>query len=197
MESLIRKYISSKKPRVIENLLIEVLSEIGDKYTIDKEDLLEICANFMSQKSSKTQCEGIMKNGMRCVCPAVPHDTYCRRHLACKSPALERTRCIGITNKGEQCLSDALHDSEYCKLHERKRQDAALRLPCVYYDENDGDLDFCEKSVIPGKWTCKKHAHLERNQISLYRYLNLHAYKNRPAHEPSNSVLETLLEMST
>jgi hypothetical protein len=195
MEPLIRSYISSKKPRVIHNLLVDVLSEIGEKHSIDKEELFETCMHFMSDKACKSQCEGIMKSGVRCVCPAIPHESYCRRHLACKSPALERPRCIGVTNKGEQCLSDALHSgSGYCKIHDRKRQNDALRLPCVYYDEQDDELDFCENTTVLGKWTCKRHAHLERNQTSLYRYPNLHAYKNRPSHEPSISVLESLLE---
>ena len=197
MESLIRFYISSKKPNVVENLLIDVLSEISTKYDIDKKELLDTCTRFMESKSSKSRCEEIMKTGARCACPVVPNESYCRRHFACKSTAVERTRCTGITNKGDQCLSDALHGSSYCKLHERKRQNDALRLPCVYYDEHDDDeLDFCGNTVVIGKWTCKKHAHLERNQASLYRYPNLHAYKNRPRDEPSNNVLESLLEDS-
>jgi hypothetical protein len=195
MESLIRSYISSKKPNVVENLLIDVLSEISTKYDIDKKELLDTCTRFIESKSSMSRCEQIMKTGARCPCPVVPNESYCRRHFASKSTASERTRCIGITNKGDQCLSDAVHSSTYCKLHERKRQNDALRLPCVYYDEIDDELDFCVNTAVVGKWTCKKHGHLERNQASLYRYPNLHAYTKRPAHEPPNSVLESLLEL--
>jgi len=195
MESLIRAYISSKKPHLVENLIIDILSDISDKYDIDKEDLIESSTRFLSERSSKSRCEEILKNGTRCVCPVVPDESHCRRHLARKNNALERSRCIGITNKGDQCLSDACHGSSYCKLHERKRQNDELRSPCVYYDEHDDDnLEFCENTAVIGKWTCKKHAHLERNQTSLYRYSNLLAYKNRPVQESSNSILESLLD---
>jgi hypothetical protein len=202
MESLIRAYATSKKPLVVERLISDIIAEIADVHQLNRDALMETCTTFLTRKTSSSRCEGVMKNGVRCTCPSVQDSAFCRRHLACEetAPAVmsDRPRCIGMTHRKDQCLSDAIPGSEYCKLHKRKHENEERRSLCAYYEEDeDGEPLFCSKNAVSGKWTCTKHSHLERNQVHLYRYPHLFAYKTRQPHEPSNRILELLLENST
>lgn len=201
MDRLIRAYASSKKPLVIEHLISDMLTEIAEKHQVDADALMDTCMAFLTRQTTTARCEGVMKNGVRCTCPSLQDSVYCRRHLALSeapTAVAKLPRCIGITHRKEQCLSDSIPGSEYCKLHTRKHENElkkAQECGCVFYEEDeDGEPVFCSKKAIPDKWTCKNHAHLERNQVHMYRYPNLTAYKTRAAHECSNRILELLLE---
>lgn len=181
LQLLIRKYIDVHQGKhfVLEMLLNDVMQAVSDTYKIDREDLLRTCNDCLQNKiQPRHLCEGFVasKNNVRCTCPAVDNQRFCKRHLTQSTNEKNKTkRCVAINMNGSQCIRNAKCNNTLCGLHINKQKndvirDSDRRYPCGYYDETyEGEHVFCHKLALSDKWFCKKHQHLQTIYAPTYK----------------------------
>lgn len=186
LQLLIRKYIQVHQGKhfVLEMLLNDIMQEVSDKFDIDREDLLRTCNTCIQNKiTPNRQCEGLIasKNNVRCTCPAIDNERYCKRHMTQRStdiasgaPPEAPPRCVAINLNGTQCIRNAKGNNTMCGLHMKKQnndeiRDSEKKYPCAYYDETENGFSFCTKHAKIDKWFCKKHLHLQSIYAPVYK----------------------------
>ena len=204
LQVLIRKYIQVHQGKhfVLELLLNDIIQEVSEQHGIDREALLHTCNTCLQNKiQPRRQCEGFVasKNNVRCTCPAIDNEQYCKRHLTQQPVKTFTNRCVSINLNGTQCIRSAKEHHTMCGLHLKKQnndeiRDSERKYPCAYYDERDGEHCFCTKHAKTDQWFCKKHQHLQSIYAPVYKSKSHKKYiEHTRVHGAPIEVLEELL----
>ena len=187
----------------VEKVIRECVTFIANETDYDLELMLRLTSRFVHKDDTPAQrCEAIVLKGNRCTNPAVG-GSYCKKHVHFEAASPQvRLQCTAITSAGQRCVrdvnvaqSDAEHTDVLCGIHRGQRvrdERRAAFSPCMYYDETDDSMVFCNRSCIDNQWCCTAHRHLNSNYCVTFKYANLQEYIRA---KTNGAPLHTLLEI--
>lgn len=184
----------NKVEKSVNSLVHDVLQNISSKHGIDLNVLHDNVSPLLVDPNKFERCQGLVaskKNLPVCKCKVVVGTRFCRRHTplpeeeeAGISQPTERHQCTAIVNNGTRCVKHAKPGHDICGIHiakqiyEQRNQDNQMsRIQCVYYDDGDDDMEFCDGFSVNDEWFCKKHKHLQPMYERLYGSKNVQDYK--------------------
>lgn len=176
----------------------DVLTNISEHENIDMAVLEQYIEDV---KEEKKRCKGILKNGTQC-----HHHTYknldvCLKHKYKEFQESNKStvvRCEATNRNGTQCIRRATEDEPICGLHKFWVSSIHQKstVPCIYYDEDDGDIQICRQPAMKNIWFCKKHEHHQHVYMHMYKAKNANHYKSRVQNEEiaKNVIVERILK---
>lgn len=182
-----------KVERQVLKILSKITSEIETNHNIDVTP--EISA-VMGVTKERVRCIGKTAVGKPCRYLSKPGEEYCVRHVPLEGDdeeVRERVQCAALTANGMRCIRDARHGETLCGGHvyqmgiqSRKPKTYA----CVYYDDDEEDIERCERRALPGKWVCKKHDAHNVFFSTTFGYDCHEGYVNRQDTDNTNAIVE-------
>jgi hypothetical protein len=190
----------------VEKVIRECVTFIANETDYDLDLMLRLTSRFVHKDDAPAQrCEAIVLKGNRCTNPAVG-GSFCKKHVHFDAVIPHvRMQCTAITSSGQRCVHDVKvaqtgdeHiDDVLCGIHRVKRvrdERRAACVPCMYYDETDDSMVFCNRSTIDNQWCCTTHRHLHANYCVAFKYANLQEYiRAKTNGAPLHKVLEIRL----
>lgn len=142
-------------------------------------------------------CSATTKTGQLCACNVVPGTLFCKKHGGGKGhlpPVMNQ--CEAMNRNGSRCIKDARPNHTLCGVHIstlQRRERAQNDRTCVFYHDDDTDIQFCKQIAVSGQWCCRSHEHLNTLYGKTYGCTCLHEYENN-ASVKRNIILERLLK---
>jgi len=184
----------NKVEKSINTLVNHVLDNISKNHDIEITSLQETIAPLL-ENSPFERCQGLVaskNNRPVCRSKVLRGFNYCRRHVPLfedgsdSKYTQERLQCTATVNNGSRCLKNTKEGHDICGIHlvkqvyqQRSQQNNIDRVHCVYYEDDEDDVDFCSGfAVTKDEWFCTKHQHLQTMYERVYGSKNLHEYKN-------------------